>query len=139
MHVDPVTGISAKALAEGYALAPGRDRDDLMDQFLSLPEADNPDAAWLGFCRSRGEKPGAPSRKFKATGPVVPIEDAPPGLVPIVRLGSEWQSWIDHLDKHDRSLADQMRSSRTFMAYVPAKLPRAAADRPTFPRAKVAA
>jgi hypothetical protein len=138
MKVDPVTGISATALAEGYALAAGWDRDELMDKFLSLPEPDNPDAAWLGFCKSQGRHGEAPQRKFKITGPVTPLEPPPQDRITITRGSPEWAKWIEHCDRVNPAAADQLRNGRTYAAYVPSRYPSDKAL-PEFPRPKVAA
>lgn len=131
---------SPDAIARGLKLASGWDKDWLLSQFFEMnsrEDADpvrNVDAAWIGFCRHQGANPDKPA--FKFAGKAVPLDPPPLGLVPIVRLGAEWQHWLDHLDKCDREIADRMRSSRTFMVYVPTRLPQSSDDRPTFPRAK---
>ena len=131
---------SPDAIARGLKIATGWDRSYLLEQFRSMNEdveVRSVDGAWIGFCKLMGPNPDKPA--FKTNGNAAKLEEAPSGLTRIFRLGSEWQHWINHLESRDRAAADRMRSSATFMVYVPSRMPAADGDRPTFPRTKAEA
>lgn len=135
---------SPDAKARGLKVAKGWSYEHLIDEFREMNNREDAepirdvDAAWLGFCRHVGPNPDKPT--FRVTGPITPLEEAPAGTVPITRLGSEWQLWIDYLRGWSREDADRMGHAKTFIVYVPSKLPPTKyGTRPHFPRPKVAA
>lgn len=113
MNVDPITGISAKALGEGYALAEGWDRAELLDKFLDLPEPGNPDAAWIGFCRRMGTHEMIKARRFKSSVAAEDLAKYDPTKPATVRRGdASWQPWLDTLlMRGARALASQIETA----------------------------
>lgn len=141
MDVDPLTGISAKALADGYAFAEGWDHSELLEKFLALPEPDNPDAAWLGFCRSMGAHESVKAKRFRSSVTPEQLAAVPSPLEPaIVKQGDvSWVPWIDVLlARGARKLVEQIELARAMDA--PHRWPQPNCKMPTpAKREKVAA
>lgn len=121
MDIDPITGIAAAALAQGLELAPGWDKEVLLEAFLGMPEANNPDAAWVGFCRNKGANPDVEAR-FRSSVPRAVIERETPKMLERkpTRIGPRhpmWLTWLDHLRARlERELVEKIERAGGMIA-----------------------
>lgn len=106
--------LTAALKAEARKLAPGRDIDDLYNEWREwIDTSDEPpvdhDRAFLGFCKRKGPhkavrfKSSAPAHWKPQFEPLVPTEDE----VIVTRLEAGWGPWMDHIRALDPETAKQ--------------------------------
>jgi len=124
LTIDQSTGVlyrpDAGVRAKARALARGWDFDGsegLVAEFNEFNDGrrlTDVDAAFLGFCRTRGAHSSAAAHK--PSGAPLPSDLAPAaGEVAIARLTASWDRWLRHVTQIDPRAADRMR--RAFVVF----------------------